>query len=134
MWQFIYVPFLHQQWEKMPKGKKENCELGLCQVELAMEFIRNVGFDRNVEWWKLSVYGIKVYWQHLQALVQNTNFPTDGSSWVYCISLWTIIGQENTVFWNSFLHIYIFSPSKMSISYFILHWKSFQKGCFVLPS
>lgn len=58
----------------MPEGKKENCELGLCQMELAMEFIRNAGFDRNVEWWKLSVYGIKAYWQHLQALVQNVNF------------------------------------------------------------
>lgn len=33
----------------MPEGKKENCELGLCQMELAMEFIRNAGFDRNVE-------------------------------------------------------------------------------------
>lgn len=41
--------FLHQQWENMPKGKKENCELGLCQVELSTEFIRNAGFDRNIE-------------------------------------------------------------------------------------
>lgn len=38
--------------EKMPKGKKENCELGLCQVELATEFIRKAGFDRSVKWWK----------------------------------------------------------------------------------
>lgn len=44
--------FLHQQWEKMPKGKKENCELGLCQVELATDLTRKVGFDRSVKWWK----------------------------------------------------------------------------------
>lgn len=46
----VYLgPSFHQQWEKMPKGKKENCELGLCQVELAMEFLRKAGFDRNVK-------------------------------------------------------------------------------------
>lgn len=49
----VYLsPFLHQQWEEMPKGKKENCELDLCQVELATDFIRKAGFDRSVKWWK----------------------------------------------------------------------------------
>lgn len=38
-------PFLHQQWEKMPKGKKENCELCLCQMELATDFIKKTGLD-----------------------------------------------------------------------------------------
>jgi len=42
-------PFLHQQWEKKPKGKKEYCELGLCQVELTTNFIRKAGFDRTVK-------------------------------------------------------------------------------------
>lgn len=46
----VYLsPFLHQQWEKMPKGKKENCELGLCQVELAIDLTRKAGFDRIVK-------------------------------------------------------------------------------------
>lgn len=46
----VYLgPFFALTVGKMPKGKKENCELGLCQMELAMEFIRNAGFDRNVE-------------------------------------------------------------------------------------
>lgn len=71
----VYLgPSFHQQWEKCLRVKKENCELGLCQVELAMEFLRKAGSDRNVKWWKLSFYGIKAYWQHLQEQVQNTNF------------------------------------------------------------
>ena len=65
--------FLHQQWEKMPKGKKENCELGLCQVELATDVISKAGFDRSVKWWKSWVYSLEAYWQHFQAQTQSAN-------------------------------------------------------------